>query len=85
MQTTAENLLSEHLDLNQWKSKIKDQHPTAKFTLEDGSGKSNGDIGDWTAHLGSDMSSDVVGTFCPGNNFCSVLNQEGEFDEYVQS
>lgn len=53
------------ITLEQWKQKVLGQHPTAEFTLEDGSGVSYGEEGDWTAHTGPDMQADVVGVYNP--------------------
>lgn len=61
------------VDIEMWKSEILKDHPNAKFTKEDGSGKTYGEEGDWTAHTGPDMQADVVGVFTP--EFASVMGK----------
>lgn len=68
------------LSLKEWQAEVKKQHPNAKFTREDGSGKTYGDQGDWTAHTGNDMQADVVGTFTA--TACWIARRDGDFDEY---
>ena len=55
------------MTLDQWKDCVT-QHALGRneevqFTLEDGSGKTYGEPGDWTAHIGPDMQEDVVGVY----------------------
>lgn len=49
-----------------WQAAVRSHHPTARFTLEDGSGRTYGEEGEWTAHTGPDMQAHVVGTYVPG-------------------
>lgn len=58
------------LTLDQWKTKVLTYHPTAMFTVEDGTGRTYGDVGEWTAHTGPDMQADVVGVYT--SEFCDV-------------
>ena len=67
--------------LNQWKELISAIFPGAQFTLEDGMEHTYGEIGDWTAHTGPDMQSDVVGVYCIGS-FCSVGDTEYAATDY---
>lgn len=57
------------LTLDQWKDAVRahalGRNQKIQFTLEDGTGKTYGDIGDWTAHTGPDMQDDVVGVYTP--------------------
>ncbi len=59
------------MNLAEWKAAVTAKHPSAEFTCEDGSGRSYGDVGEWTAHTGPDMQADVVGVFVPGE-FCDI-------------
>ena len=49
-----------------WKTLVRCRYPTAQITVEDGTGKTYGEVGDLTAHTGPDMQADVVGTYSPG-------------------
>lgn len=49
-----------------WQLLVQRRFPEAQFTEEDGSGRTYGEPGDITAHVGPDMQSDVVGTYSPG-------------------
>ncbi len=70
------------LSLADWKSLVSKKHPKAKFTKENGSGKTYGEKGDWCAHTGPDMQADVVGVYSLGNEFCSVIGKDGDEVEY---
>ena len=75
MKLEAKNrLIASTLTLEQWKAAVSKKFPKAKFTLEDGSGSTYGEKGDWCAHDGPDMQSDVVGVFTP--DFCSIEDEE---------
>ena len=70
------------MNLETWKAFVLAAYPKAQFTEEDGSGKTYGDIGDWTAHTGPDMQADVKGVFVPFSH-CIVWNEhQQEFSEY---
>ncbi len=58
------------LTVQQWKDRVTEEWPEAEFTQEDGSGKTYGDIGEWTAHVGPDMQMDTVGIY--SIEFCNV-------------
>jgi hypothetical protein len=52
------------MTLDAWKSAVKEAWGAkVTFTLEDGTGKTYGEEGDWTAHTGPDMQADVVGVY----------------------
>ena len=75
MKLEAKNrLIASTLTLEQWKAAVSKKFPKAKFTLEDGSGSTYGEKGDWCAHDGPDMQADVVGVFTP--DFCSIEDEE---------
>lgn len=67
----------------QWKREVLKDHPEARFTKEDGEGSTYGERGDWTAHTGPDMQSDVVGTYSPNGDFASVFSKSGEERNYI--
>jgi len=54
--------------LEQWKQRIRQRYSSVQFTREDGSGKTYGSVGDWTAHTGFDMQADVVSTYVEGES-----------------
>lgn len=62
--------MEEKLTVAQWKEKVLASFPDAQFTQEDGSGKTYGEVGGWTAHTGPDMQADVVGIY--SKDFCSI-------------
>lgn len=63
-----------HMNFDQWRARVLELHPTAQFTLEDGSSKTYGELGGWTAHTGPDMQADVVGIFnTPGSESAKTL------------
>jgi hypothetical protein len=64
-----------------WKILVREIHPQVQFTQEDGSCKTYGEFGDWTAHTGPDMQADVVGVFTTIGH-CSVLIGN-EFVDYA--
>ncbi len=68
------------LTVEDWKSEVLKKHPMAKFTKEDGSGKTYGEEGDWTAHTGPDMQADVVGVHAANNGFASVWDRRRKQD-----
>jgi hypothetical protein len=78
--STHQLLAMKSLTLEKWKAEVKRVHPKAVFTIEDGSGKTYGEKGDWTAHTGKDMQADIVGVYT--NSYCWVSDKDGEFDEY---
>lgn len=49
--------------LQEWQAIIRRRYPTVQFTLEDGTGRTYGELGQWTAHTGPDMQADVVGVY----------------------
>ncbi len=60
--------------LDQWKQETTDAYPTVQFTQEDGSGRTYGEVGDWTAHVGPDMQADVVGVYVPREALVERIN-----------
>lgn len=77
------NRKSARLSISEWQSKVKARFPKAKFIQEDGSGRTYGDVGEWTAAIGPDMQSDVVGVYT--ETFCSIhgLLPDDVGDEYM--
>lgn len=72
------------LTVDQWKQAVLKKHPKATFTKEDGTGKTYGEEGDWTAHTGPDMQADVVGVHSLNNEFSSVWDKRAKRDrEYT--
>jgi hypothetical protein len=63
------------MDFEAWKSAILAAYPSAKFTQEDGSGNTYGEMKDWTAHTGPDMQADVVGFYTAEEGYCEVFPQ----------
>lgn len=63
-----------------WKGMVLARYPDAAFTLEDGSGRTYGSVGDWTAHIGPDMQSDVVGVYAPSSSHASVFDLDLDGD-----
>jgi hypothetical protein len=53
------------MNIDQWRTRVLELHPTAQFTQEDGTGVTYGEKGSWTAHTGPDMQADIVGVFVP--------------------
>jgi hypothetical protein len=77
--------MKQALTLEQWQAVVRESYPNGivQFTVEDGTGRTYGEVGEWTAHIGPDMQEDVVGVYCPGE-FCNVYPPEakGEPIEY---
>lgn len=70
------------LTLDKWKAEVKRVNPKARFVLEDGSGKTHGDIGEWTAFavVPPTNQEDIVGVYT--EDFCWLSDKDGEFEEY---
>lgn len=49
--------------LQEWQAIVRRRYPMVQFTLEDGTGRTYGELGQWTAHTGPDMQADVVGVY----------------------
>ncbi len=62
---------SQRLSVKEWQSIVQARFPKAEFIQEDGSYTTNGDIGEWTAIIGPDVQSDVVGVYT--ETFCSIF------------
>lgn len=74
--------MNKKLSLEQWKAAVvREYGSNVQFTVEDGFGKTYGDVGNWTAHTGPDMQADVVGCYVPGD-FCWLYrgNIDYEYD-----
>lgn len=62
-----------------WQGSVLGIYKDAKFTKEDGSGVTYGEIGDWTATIPPhDMQANVVGVYCVETQYAYYLNEEGE-------
>lgn len=71
------------MSFQKWKTAVLKRNPKAKLTYEDGSGKTYGDEGGWTAHVGPDMQADVVGTYSWENDLCWYSDgKKGEHKEF---
>lgn len=75
-------------DKSHWHRLITKHWPSVKITYEDGSGITYGDIGDATAHIGSDMQADVVGTWSKSDNrgwmFLSHKTEATDVDRMIE-
>lgn len=60
------------LTLQEWMSLVSELYSDVQFTEDTGRGETYGEVGDWVAHVGTDMQSDVVGVFVASENFCRV-------------
>lgn len=49
--------------LQEWQAIVRRRYPMVQFTLEDGTGRTYGELGQWTAHTGPDMQADVIGVY----------------------
>jgi hypothetical protein len=49
--------------LEDWRAKILEMHPEARFVLQDRNGNGYGRPGDWTALVGFSPLTDIVGIF----------------------
>lgn len=61
------------MTVEDWKHLVVQAHAGVKFTLEDGSGLTYGEEGDWTATIEPhDMQANVVGIFNVEDDYWSV-------------
>lgn len=70
------------MSFQNWKKAVLKTRPKSKFVYEDGSGKSYGEEGDWTAVDGPDMQADVTGTYSWEAGNCWVFNEAGDMEDY---
>ena len=70
------------LSLVRWQALVRQHYPAVEFTVEPPedhpeSGRTYGEPGTWTAHIGPDMQDDAIGCYSPGSN-CDVLPPDSE-------
>lgn len=70
------------LTFTAWETGVLARFPKAQFTLEDGSGKTYGEAGDWAAHTGPDMQADIVGGFHGRDDYAWISVGAGPHDEF---